>query len=152
MCRGAGGGECRRIGAAAFQRGRTGGEQFLIRPGRDHLLWGTGFTGPPDRGHPGGRRRPFLGAGGTLIAEQGPPLVQSLLVDQLGVNFDREEGGELHLTREAAHSVSRVLHHKDHTGRAIIDAMLAAEGLRAAPNDITNANDWHAFPFPIEEI
>lgn len=53
-----------------------------------------------------------------LLAHEGPRLVHALLVDDLDVPFDRVDG-DLHLTAEAAHSVPRIVHHKDMTGRAI---------------------------------
>ncbi|MBC7543385.1 MAG: L-aspartate oxidase [Candidatus Sericytochromatia bacterium] len=65
-----------------------------------------------------------------LLAELGPELVQSLFVDRLGVPFDRENG-IFHLTQEAAHSQPRILHQKDHTGRAIEHSVMDA--VRAHP-------------------
>lgn len=53
-----------------------------------------------------------------LLAEEGPELVESVLIDRLGVPFDREDGA-LHLTQEAAHSQPRIIHQQDRTGRAI---------------------------------
>ena len=52
----------------------------------------------------------------------GPPLVQEFLIKKNGVAFDRNEDGKLSLTEEAAHSVPRILHHKDKTGAAIMSA------------------------------
>ena len=46
--------------------------------------------------------------------------------------FDRRPSGELHLTAEAAHSLPRIVHHADGTGRAIEEAMMAA--VRREPN------------------
>jgi L-aspartate oxidase len=56
-----------------------------------------------------------------LLSREGPNLVKQILIDQLGVNFDRAPGDpdEWHLTAEAAHSLPRILHHKDQTGSAI---------------------------------
>jgi L-aspartate oxidase len=56
-----------------------------------------------------------------LLSREGPTLVKQILIDQLGVNFDRAPGDpdEWHLTAEAAHSLPRILHHKDQTGSAI---------------------------------
>lgn len=58
------------------------------------------------------------------LAELGPRLVREVLIDTVGVRFDREPGGAYHLTREAAHSDSRILHRGDETGRAIEEAMV----------------------------
>jgi L-aspartate oxidase len=62
-----------------------------------------------------------------LLAREGPDLVQKLLIDELGVPFDRVDGGpEFHWTLEGAHSVPRVLHVKDETGMPIERALIAA--------------------------
>lgn len=45
------------------------------------------------------------------------------LIDRVGVEFSRDEKGELDYTEEAAHSARRILHFQDHTGDAIIDAL-----------------------------
>jgi len=73
-----------------------------------------------------------LPAAARLLAEEGPDLVQRVLVGQVRVPFDRGPGGELTLTREGGHSVSRILHVGDATGRAIEQALIA--GLRRLPN------------------
>lgn len=61
-----------------------------------------------------------------LLSHEGPRLVQEVLIDSLGVPFDRVPSGELHLTAEAAHSVPRILHRADGTGRSIEECALAA--------------------------
>lgn len=55
-----------------------------------------------------------------LLAEQGPEAIQDLL--SFGVTFDKEND-ELHLTTEGGHSIARVLHSGDSTGREIEQAM-----------------------------
>ncbi|MEP6995991.1 MAG: L-aspartate oxidase [Acidobacteriota bacterium] len=65
-----------------------------------------------------------------LLAREGPELVDRLLIEELGVPFDREGAG-FHWTLEGAHSVPRVLHVKDETGMPIERALLAA--CRAEP-------------------
>ncbi len=60
-----------------------------------------------------------------LLAEAGPALVEELLVKRLGVPFDRDPDGRPALTREAAHSVRRILYAQDRTGKAIETALLA---------------------------
>jgi L-aspartate oxidase len=67
-----------------------------------------------------------------LLAEQGPELVQRQLVEEAGVEFDRDAGGALLYTLEGGHSVPRVLHVGDATGRAIELALIAQ--LRELPN------------------
>jgi len=61
-----------------------------------------------------------------LLAQRGPALVQELLIDRIGVPFDRRDGGDLDITEEAAHSVPRIIHAEDLTGRAIARAMAKA--------------------------
>jgi L-aspartate oxidase len=71
------------------------------------------------------------------LADVGPDLVMELLVKRLHVPFDREPGGEIARTVEAAHSRNRILHVGDATGSAIqeklTEAMLANERIRVAP-------------------
>ncbi len=59
-----------------------------------------------------------------IIAREGPILVRKLLIEDLKVPFDKDSNGVLHLTREGAHSVPRILHHKDRTGWAIQRALI----------------------------
>ena len=57
----------------------------------------------------------------SLLSREGPRLVKDILIDELGVQFD-ETSGDLtrwDLASEAAHSLPRILHHKDQTGSAI---------------------------------
>lgn len=61
-----------------------------------------------------------------IAAEEGPPLVMSLLAERLGVAFDRHPDGTLALGREGGHSVPRIVHVADRTGRAIETALVAA--------------------------
>ena len=52
-----------------------------------------------------------------VLVREGPRYVRELI--DWGVAFDRDEGGQPALGREAAHSVRRVLHVRDATGRSI---------------------------------
>jgi L-aspartate oxidase len=54
----------------------------------------------------------------------GPRLVKEFLIERAGVLFDRNPDGSLSLTEEAAHSVPRIIHHKDQTGLAIMSGLL----------------------------
>jgi L-aspartate oxidase len=67
-----------------------------------------------------------------LLAEEGPPLLQELLIDRLQVPFARRADGSLEHIREAAHSTERILHVGDTTGLAIELRLVAA--LRERPN------------------
>ena len=55
-----------------------------------------------------------------ILAENGPEAIQNLL--SFGVNFDKENG-ELHLTTEGGHSIARVVHSGDTTGKEIEQSM-----------------------------
>ncbi len=57
-----------------------------------------------------------------FIVERGGAAVREL-VDELDVPFERDDQGELRMTREAAHSAARILFAKDQTGRAIVTAL-----------------------------
>ncbi len=52
-----------------------------------------------------------------VLVEEGPRYVRELI--SWGANFDRDEHGELAFGLEAAHSVRRILHAGDATGRSI---------------------------------
>lgn len=58
-----------------------------------------------------------------LIAEHGPRLVREVLIEKVGVQFDRTADGQLDITDEAAHSTRRIIHSHDQTGMAISDSM-----------------------------
>jgi L-aspartate oxidase len=60
-----------------------------------------------------------------IVAEQGPRAVQDMLIEKAGVPFQKLDDGSFDFTREGAHSVRRILHVKDRTGREIQEAMLA---------------------------
>ncbi|MQY62488.1 L-aspartate oxidase [archaeon] len=55
-----------------------------------------------------------------ILAEKGPEAIRNLL--SFGVKFDKEND-ELHLTTEGGHSMDRVLHSGDSTGREIEQSM-----------------------------
>lgn len=69
-----------------------------------------------------------------LLSREGPRLVKEILIDELGVPFDfsTENPGQLDLTREAGHSLPRIIHHKDQSGSAIERAFL--DRVRSRPN------------------
>jgi L-aspartate oxidase len=73
-----------------------------------------------------------------LLAEEGPDLVQRLLVEDAGVPFDRDPEGELLYTLEGGHAMPRVLHVGDATGHAIAQALIAR--LQQQPNVTLRTN------------
>jgi L-aspartate oxidase len=66
-----------------------------------------------------------------LLAEEGPGLCHDFLWERLKVPFDQDDRGEPDPTAEAAHSVARIYHAKDATGRAIQKAL--SEAVRNHP-------------------
>jgi len=78
------------------------------------------------------------GAGASLpraariLAEEGPKLLQEVLVQTAGIAFDRESNGAIDWGQEGAHSRRRILHVGDGTGRAIMEGLVAA--IKRMPN------------------
>ncbi len=60
-----------------------------------------------------------------ILAEEGPQLVRSILIDCCGVQFDADAGGEYLYGLEGAHSTRRIIHVGDKTGEAIMIRLLA---------------------------
>ncbi len=89
-----------------------------------------------------------LPSAARILAEEGPRLVEELLIGELDVPFDRGPGGRLAYGLEGAHSRPRILHVGDATGRAIIRALTAA--LREQPNVrlVTGATAVDLITFP----
>ena len=68
----------------------------------------------------------------SILADQGPGLVEKILIEKVGVVFDRDSDGRLALALEGGHSMPRIVHAADATGRMIEQALLNA--LRRQPN------------------
>ncbi len=64
------------------------------------------------------------------LVSQGPADV--LKIKELGVEFDLNEDGSLCKTLEAGHSRHRIVHHKDSTGKAMVDGLI--EAVKKLPN------------------
>jgi L-aspartate oxidase len=58
------------------------------------------------------------------LVREGPSAVQEFLIEELQVGFDRDASGELDYTREGGHSERRIIHAKDTTGHAILEAVV----------------------------
>lgn len=56
-----------------------------------------------------------------MVVEKGMECLKQL--EGWGVQFDRDDQGDFLLSREGGHSANRVVHHKDVTGMAIIQAL-----------------------------
>ena len=94
------------------------------------------------------------GAGASLpkaaqiLAEEGPTLIRQVLIGQAGIEFDKDENGELNFGQEAAHSRRRIVHVGDGTGNAISQGIIAA--LQKMPNVelLTNATAVDLITYP----
>ena len=76
-----------------------------------------------------------------LLATAAPGIVDRLI--ELGVRFDSDPGGRLHLGREAAHSRRRILHAGgDATGRELVRALALAVRSCASIQRVDNAFAW----------
>ncbi len=89
---------------------------------------GIGFKAPDE---PAGLfKKDILEAGAGLCNEKavdqlvnlGPSYIQEILIDMIDVPFEKAKGGAWKLTKEGAHSVSRILFHGDQTGKVIMEA------------------------------
>ncbi|MCM2310202.1 MAG: FAD-dependent oxidoreductase, partial [Steroidobacteraceae bacterium] len=126
-------------GTAALELAEAGLEVLIVtradRPQESNTYWAQGgiiFRGDDDS--PELLAKDIAHAGDGLchdqavatLATSGPELVQSILLDRLKVPFDRRPDGGLALGREGGHSLPRILHATDTTGRAIEDSLIAA--------------------------
>jgi L-aspartate oxidase len=125
-------------GTAALELADAGLDVVIVtraaEPAESNTYWAQGgivFRGEGDS--PELLVQDVLNAGAGICREQavamlavaGPELVQSLLIDRLQVPFDRAPDGALSLGREGGHSLSRIVHATDTTGRAIELALIA---------------------------
>ncbi len=58
-----------------------------------------------------------------VLSHEGADLVKAILIDKLGIRFDSDDSGELSLVAEGGHSVPRIIHATDATGRSIQTAI-----------------------------
>jgi L-aspartate oxidase len=126
-------------GTAALELAEAGLDVLIVtradRPQESNTYWAQGgiiFKGEDDSPELLAKDIQHAGDGlchdqaVEILAQSGPELVQSILLDKLGVPFDRKPDGRLALGREGGHSVPRILHATDATGRAIEDSLIAA--------------------------
>ena len=131
-------------GTAALQLADAGVAVTVVTRAREpedsNTLWAQGgiiYRGPDDSSSLLADDLIRAGAGHSnpkavqILADEGPDLVETLLVHKIGVPFDKTAVGELAVIREAAHTMPRILHAADATGRAIEIALLNA--LKARP-------------------
>lgn len=126
-------------GTAALELAEAGLEVLIVtradRPEESNTYWAQGgiiFKGEDDSPELLAKDIQHAGDGlchgqaVDILARSGAALVQSILLDRLRVPFDRKSDGRLALGREGGHSVPRILHATDATGRAIEDSLVAA--------------------------
>ena len=110
-------------------------------PEESNTFWAQGgiiYTSPEDSADLLAEDTLRAGAGHSyppavrLLAEEGPRLVREVLLERVGVPFDRQSSGELEVIKEAAHSAPRIIHVEDSTGKAIEIALLRQ--LQSHPN------------------
>jgi L-aspartate oxidase len=136
---------------AAFCLAAAGVEVLLVTKATDpkdcNTFWAQGgiiYQGEDDT--PAKLVEDILCAGAGLsnehavrfLAEEGPRVVKELLLDEMHVPFSTSVEGELDLTQEGAHSIPRIIHAGDATGRAIEVSLL--NRVKSQPN-ITLATD-----------
>ena len=130
---------------AAFTLANAGVKVLLVTKASDpadcNTLWAQGgiiYQGEGDS--PAKLIDDILRAGAGIsnqesvqfLAVEGPRVVKQLLVDNVHVPFSTTDEGELDLTREGAHSVPRIIHAGDATGRAIETTLL--QRVKSEPN------------------
>ena len=59
-----------------------------------------------------------------IVAFEGPKILKDFLIDKIGVEFYRDEKGNLEFTEEGAHSIRRIIFSGDKTGKAIITKLI----------------------------
>jgi L-aspartate oxidase len=59
-----------------------------------------------------------------VISYEGHKILKEFLIDKIGVEFVRDEKGNLEFTEEGAHSVRRIIFSGDKTGKAIISKLI----------------------------
>lgn len=77
------------------------------------------------------------------LIEKGPSAIQSLLQEKAHVPFDPD------MAREGGHSVARVMHVKDHTGKTIMESLMP---LVLASDNITILSSAIAFDLIVENL
>ena len=89
-----------------------------------------------------------LPSAAAILAEEGPALLQRVLMEQAKIQFDREPDGTLAYGQEAAHSRRRILHVGDGTGQAITRGLIGALRQKSNVELLTNATAVDLITYP----
>lgn len=132
-------------GTAALQLADAGVKVVLItrekEPERSNTEWAQGgiiYTSETDSPDLLAKDIVHAGAGHTnpqaadILAQEGPQMVDTVLLEKGNVPFDRNAAGALEVIFEAAHSAPRIIHVADATGKAIAIGLL--NRLKSHPN------------------
>jgi L-aspartate oxidase len=65
-----------------------------------------------------------------IVVKEGPQRIREII--EWGAQFDKDPGGDYSLGKEGGHSVNRILHHKDVTGKEMERALL--QRIQSLPN------------------
>lgn len=60
-----------------------------------------------------------------ILANEGAKTIEKILIKKLNIKFTKDINGNIHLTKEAAHSSRRIIHIKDQTGKIVEDAFIS---------------------------
>jgi L-aspartate oxidase len=75
------------------------------------------------------------------LVREGPAIVKRVLIDELGVDFDRDPAGRLDFALEGGHGERRIIHSRDATGHAILSTVARRVDATAS---ITRRAGWVA--------
>ncbi len=59
-----------------------------------------------------------------MLSDEGPQMVLDFLVDQVDVDFSKDNKGNIQCTSEGAHTIRRIFHVMDYTGKEIIEKLI----------------------------
>lgn len=62
---------------------------------------------------------------GKIVQKESKKIIQKYLLDLAKTDFDKDENGNLLYTKEAAHSIKRIIYKGDYTGRSIETSLLS---------------------------
>lgn len=74
-----------------------------------------------------------------MLCRKGPLLVKDVLLKRLNIEFSKDEHNNLDITDEAAHSIPRIIHVDDITGKAIQTAFIKYLGTKDNIKIFTNS-------------